>query len=161
VPSVGGDTLFANQHLAYDRLSDGMKRLLEPLRAVHTASEEYGPRGHSAQARQSMSVRQAGDAVPSYAHPVLRTHPETGRKALYVNPAFTQKLEGMTRSESKGILRFLFQQGTREEFTCRFRWTPGAVAFWDNRSVQHYALNDYSGQRRRMHRVTIDGDRPR
>lgn len=160
VPKVGGDTLFANQHLAYDRLSDGMKRLLAGTKAVHTASGEYSPKGQSAQRRGAMKVTTASDA-PSYLHPVVRTHPETGQKALYVNTAFTRTLEGMTRRESKPLLDFLCAHATSEELTCRFRWSEGALAFWDNRSVQHYALNDYHGQRRHMRRVTIDGDKPR
>jgi taurine dioxygenase len=160
VPDVGGDTLFANQHLAYERLSPGMQRLLSDLKAVHTASGEYGARGPSAQSRESMSVSRADSSAPSFLHPVVRTHPETGQKALYVNAAFTQKFEGMTRAESRPLLRFLFDHCTEASLTCRFRWTRNAVAFWDNRSVQHYALNDYSGARRHMRRVTIDGDRP-
>lgn len=160
VPAYGGDTLFASQYLAYETLSGGMKALLDGLTAVHSAEREYGRAGHSAQTRESMQVDQAGDDVPSYLHPVVRTHPETGRKALYVNRAFTIKFKDMTRTESRPLLDFLCDHATREEFTCRFRWTENALAFWDNRCVQHFALNDYHGQRRHMQRVTIDGDKP-
>ncbi len=160
VPSFGGDTLWANQYLAYETLSDGMKEMLAPLKAVHTAKGEYSERGHSAQKRGSMDVATAGDDVPSFEHPVVRTHPETGRKALYVNPAFTEKFVGMTRRESLPLLKFLFDHCTQEGFTCRFRWSAGALAFWDNRCAQHFALNDYQGQRRHMERVTVNGGRP-
>ena len=160
VPPYGGDTLWANQYLAYETLSDGMKKMLEGLKAVHTAKGEYSERGHSAQKRKGMEVSTAGDDTPSYEHPVVRTHPETGRKALYVNPAFTEKFVGMTRRESRPLLNFLFEHCTQEPFTCRFRWTKNAIAFWDNRAAQHFALNDYHGHRRHMERVTVDGDRP-
>lgn len=160
VPSFGGDTLWANQYLAYETLSDGMKKMLAPLKAVHTAKGEYSERGQSAQKRSAMDIKTAGDDVPSFEHPVVRTHPETGRKALYVNPAFTEKFVGMTRRESLPLLKFLFDHCTQEGFTCRFRWSAGALAFWDNRCAQHFALNDYQGQRRHMERVTVNGDRP-
>ena len=160
VPPYGGDTLWASQYLAYETLSDGMKDMLDGLKAVHTAKGEYSERGASAQKRNSMDVKTAGDDVPSYEHPVVRTHPETGRKALYVNPAFTEKFVGMTRRESLPLLKFLFEHCTQEGFTCRFRWTADAIAFWDNRCVQHFALNDYQEHRRHMERVTVNGDRP-
>lgn len=162
-PEVGGDTLFANQYLAYDRLSDGMKAMLGPLRAVHSPSSQYAPGGESDRnnaRRKGMNVAVTDAAQTKVTHPVVRTHPETGRKALYVNAAFTERFEGMRRTESRPLLEYLFDWATREEFTCRFRWRPGSIAFWDNRCVQHYALNDYHGQRREMRRVTINGDRP-
>ena len=160
VPAYGGDTLWANQYLAYETLSDGMRNMLDGLKAVHTAKGEYSERGHSAQKRGAMDVKTAGDDVPSYEHPVVRTHPETGRKALYVNPAFTEKFVSMTRRESLPLLNFLFEHATQEGFTCRFRWSANALAFWDNRCAQHFALNDYQGHRRHMERVTVNGDRP-
>lgn len=159
VPPYGGDTLFANQVAAYEALSDGMKAMLDGLVAIHSASREYSARGHSAQARKSMDAQVADDA-PEFEHPVVRTHPETGRKGLYVNPAFTLRLKDMTKRESKPLLQFLFDHSRDERFTCRFRWSDGAVAFWDNRCVWHYALNDYHGHRRHMRRVTVNGDRP-
>ncbi len=160
VPPYGGDTLWANQYLAYETLSDGMKEMLEDLKALHTAKGEYSERGASAQKRSSMQIATANDDTPAFEHPVVRTHPETGRKALYVNPAFTEKFVGMTRRESRPLLNFLFEHCTQEPFTCRFRWTKNAIAFWDNRAAQHFALNDYHGHRRHMERVTVNGDRP-
>jgi taurine dioxygenase len=156
VPEMGGDTLFASQAAAYDALSDGLKRTLEGLSAVHSASREYSAQGHSAQKRSSMSVAEADGYVGEFVHPMVLVHPETGRKALYVNPAFTLRIDGWKTSESKALLDYLFQHCRYEGFTCRFRWEPGSVAFWDNRSVWHFALNDYPGQRRHMRRVTVD-----
>ncbi|MEM7005063.1 MAG: TauD/TfdA family dioxygenase [Pseudomonadota bacterium] len=159
VPPYGGDTLFASQTAAYEALSDGMKTMLEPLKAVHSASREYGKKGYSAKSRQSMDTRTA-ELAPEYEHPVIRTHPQTGKKGLYVNPAFTLRFAGMTRHESKPLLEFLFNHSRDERFTCRFRWSKGALAFWDNRCCWHYALNDYQGHRRHMRRVTINGEKP-
>ena len=156
VPAWGGDTLFASQAAAYDALSPGLKRTLEGLNAVHSAAREYSAQGHSAQKRKSMAVAEAEGAVGEFTHPVVLVHPETGRKALYVNPAFTVRIEGWTARESKPLLDFLFQHARYEAFTCRFSWSTGSVAFWDNRSVWHFALNDYPGQRRHMRRVTVD-----
>ena len=156
VPDFGGDTLFASQAAAYDALSPGLQRTLEGLNAVHSAGREYSSQGHSAQKRKSMSVVEAEGAVGEYVHPVVLTHPGTGRKALYVNPAFTTRIEGWSKRESKALLEFLFEHSRYEAFTCRFRWTAGSIAFWDNRSVWHFALNDYPGQRRHMRRVTVD-----
>lgn len=156
VPDYGGDTLFASMYAAYDALSDGLKKALEPLKAVHSAAREYSAQGHSAKKRQSMSVAEAEGQTGEYLHPIVKTHPETGRKALYVNPAFTMKIEGWKTSESKPLLEYLFDHARYEGFTCRFRWEKGSVAFWDNRCVWHFALNDYHGQRRHMRRVTVD-----
>jgi taurine dioxygenase len=156
IPDFGGDTLFASQAAAYEALSPGLKATLEGLNAVHSASREYSPKGQSAQPRVGMSVAEADGYAGEYVHPVVLTHPETGRKALYVNPAFTLRIDGWRTSESKPLLDFLFNHCRYEGFTCRFAWTRGAVAFWDNRSVWHFALNDYPGQRRHMRRVTVD-----
>lgn len=156
VPACGGDTLFASQAAAYDALSDGLKLTLEGLNAVHSAGREYSAQGHSAQQRKSMSVVEAEGAVGEHVHPMVLVHPETGRKGLYVNPAFTMRIEGWSARESKPLLDFLFDHSRYEAFTCRFAWAPGSVAFWDNRSVWHFALNDYPGQRRHMRRVTVD-----
>ena len=156
LPDWGGDTLFASQAAAYEALSPGLKATLETLNAVHSAGREYSASGHSAQKRQSMKVVEAEGAVGESVHPVVKVHPETGRKALYVNPAFTMRIEGWSKRESKALLDFLFEHSRYEAFTCRFAWRPGSVAFWDNRSVWHFALNDYLGQRRHMRRVTVD-----
>lgn len=156
IPAFGGDTLFASQAAAYDALSEGLKRTLESLNAVHSASREYAPGGHSVQKRGGMQVAEADGYVGEYVHPMVLTHPESGRKALYVNPAFTLRIDGWKSTESKALLDYLFQHCRYEAFTCRFAWARGSVAFWDNRSVWHFALNDYSGQRRHMRRVTVD-----
>lgn len=156
VPSFGGDTLFASQAAAYEALSPGLKATLNGLNAVHSANREYSAAGHSAQKRSSMAVAEAEGMAGEFVHPMVLVHPETGRKGLYVNPAFTIRIEGWSRRESKALLDFLFEHSRYEAFTCRFSWAKGSVAFWDNRSVWHFALNDYQGQRRHMRRVTID-----
>jgi taurine dioxygenase len=156
VPEWGGDTLFASQYAAYDALSDGLKATLETLSAVHSAGREYGPGGHSARPRSSMQVAEAEGAAGEFIHTVVKVHPQTGRKALYVNPAFTLKIDGWSTRESKPLLDYLFAHARYEPFTCRFRWEKGSVAFWDNRAAMHFALNDYPGQRRHMRRVTVD-----
>lgn len=158
LPPFGGDTLFANQYLAYDSLSDGMKALLAPLKAINISGK-----GRVQKTRTDMmkhaSAGLKGDELES-CHPVIRTHPETGRKALYVNVAHTVRFDDMTEEESAPILEFLFEHQIQPEFTCRFRWSEGAVAFWDNRAAMHYPINDYHGYRRLMHRITLAGDRP-
>lgn len=161
VPEVGGDTLFASQYGAWDALSPGLQKTLEGLRAIHSAAEEYGAGGASSKKRASMDSEVVGDEVPEYEHPVVRTHPETGRKGLYINPAFTLRFAGWTKKESRPLLEYLFEVCRREVYTCRFRWRPGSVAMWDNRCVWHYALNDYHGHRRHMRRVTVNGDKVR
>jgi taurine dioxygenase len=162
VPAYGGDTLFASQYLAYDALSDGMKKLLDGMTAIHSARRPYGldtGRRYGAGER-SMKYLFSENAHAEVEHPVIRTHVETGRKCLYVNGTFTIRFKDMTEEESAPLLNFLYQHAVRPEFTCRFRWQKGSVAFWDNRCVQHNAINDYHGQRRIMHRVTIEGERP-
>src|ERR1051325_841985 len=164
VPPYGGATIFANQYLAYETLSPGMKRLLDGLTAIHSARHIYGVGADNDYARMdglgAMKILRNEAAHRETEHPVVRTHPETGRKCLYVNRNFTIRFKDMTVEESRPLLQFLFEHAVRPEFTCRFRWEPGSIAFWDNRCVQHYALNDYHGHRRVMHRVTINGDRP-
>jgi len=158
VPPQGGDTLFANQYLAWEALSDGMKEMLATLRGVSSSSKADVTRTREDRVRSdgTAKAREALEAV----HPVVRTHPETGRKALYVNTAHTTRFEGMTEEESAPVLSFLFRHQIKPEFTCRLRWTEGAVAFWDNRCAQHYPVNDYHGYRRVMHRITLAGDTP-
>ena len=158
VPPRGGDTMFANMYLAYETLSEGMKRLLEGLVAVNSSAKADVSRTREDRVRASVRP----DAQKEYVgeHPVVRTHPETGRKALYVNVGHTVRFRDMTVEESAPILNFLFQHQTRPEFTCRFQWRVGSLAFWDNRCVQHNPVNDYHGYRRVMHRLTLAGDKP-
>tara|TARA_E500000331_G_scaffold47058_1_gene39775 strand:- start:836 stop:1678 length:843 start_codon:yes stop_codon:yes gene_type:complete len=158
VPPRGGDTLFANQYLAYEALSDGLKAALEGMKAVHDDSRVAGPNANKGRSTQT---RDDDEWTPTEnAHPVIRTHPETGRKALFVNVASAHKFEGMRRAESAALLQYLFKHATRPEFTCRFNWEPGSVAFWDNRCLKHIAVNDYQGHRRDMRRVQLVGDKP-
>jgi taurine dioxygenase len=158
VPPRGGDTLFANMYLAYQALSEGMKRLLAPLLAVNASSKADVTR-----TREDRIKTDGQDAPQSYEaeHPVVRTHPETGRKALYVNVGHTVRFRGMTEEESAPLLNYLFQHQVRPEFTCRFSWRVGSIALWDNRCAQHNPVNDYHGYRRVMHRITLAGDKPK
>lgn len=161
IPPYGGDTMFANQYLAYETLSDGMRCLLDGLKAVHSDGFQSSPEAQAAYNEKSSTKLYNPTSAPTEnLHPVVRTHPETGRKALYVNTVFTVRFEGMTEEESRPLLDFLCRHAIKPEFTCRFTWSRGAVAFWDNRCTQHFAVNDYHGFRRRMHRVTVKGDRP-
>jgi taurine dioxygenase len=159
-PPYGGDTLFANQYLAYETLSDGMKRMLAGLRAIHTDRKVAGPSARM-NAQRSTKVREDdGWRETVSVHPVVRTHPETGRRCLFVNASYTVGFEGMTEDESRPLLDFLLEHGHRPEFTCRFRWTDGAVTFWDNRCVKHLAIKDSGPFRRFMRRVQVAGDKP-
>jgi taurine dioxygenase len=159
IPTVGGDTLFANMYLAYESLSPGMQRLLDGLRAVNSAAKSDAAATRAE--RRKERPRDAGDTVICAEHPVVRTHPETGRKALYVNPGHTVHISGLSEAESAPILDYLYRHQTRPEFSCRFRWRRDSLAFWDNRAAQHYPLNDYHGYRRSLQRITLAGDRPR
>jgi len=159
LPPVGGDTLFANQYLAYEALSTPLRGFLDGLRAVNSAAK-----GRVSQTRQARIDDRGTGMDPedlSAVHPAVRTHPETGRKALFVNVAHTTSFEGMSEEESAPILQYLFQHQVRPEFCCRFRWEPGSLAFWDNRCAQHNPVNDYHGHRRLLHRITLKGDTPR
>jgi len=162
VPEFGGDTMFANQYRAYESLSDGMKAMLDGMTAVHSARRPYGANAARAHdyGPSSMHFIFSEAAHAEIEHPVVRTHRETGKKALYVNRTFTLRFKDMTEEESAPLLNYLCDHAVRPEFTCRFRWQPNSIAFWDNRCVQHNAINDYRGARRVMHRVTIEGERP-
>ncbi|PKQ03682.1 MAG: taurine dioxygenase [Alphaproteobacteria bacterium HGW-Alphaproteobacteria-11] len=156
LPEEGGDTLFADMYKAYEALSDGLKKTLEGMRAVHSNAHVFGTAGaykSSDQAGGFKGESLTGEAV----HPVVVTHPLSGRKALYVNSAFTTHFEGWNWFESKALLDYLYAHASRPEFTCRFQWREGSVAFWDNRATWHYAVNDYHGEKRLMHRITIAG----
>ncbi len=157
-PEVGGDTMFANQYAAYEALSPGMREMLSGLNAVYSdASLQQRNAGRALKVKPGSQDRDIYESV----HPVVRTHPETGRKSLFVHKPYTIRFENMTEEESKPLLDFLYAHSARPEFTCRFRWRKGSLAFWDNRCLVHYALNDYAGVRRYAHRVTVVGDEPR
>jgi len=156
VPPYGGDTEFASQYAAYEALSEGLQRLLADLKAVNASSKADATRTREDLTRQKEIV-----AEHAAEHPVVRTHPETGRKALYINVGHTVRFSGMTEEESAPLLAFLFRHQVRPEFTCRFQWRAGSLAFWDNRCTQHNPVNDYHGHRRVMHRITLAGDKPR
>ena len=158
-PAAGGDTLFACQYQAYDALSDGMRRLLDGLSGVSSSAKNAGQLRINHAATNSMQLTNA-EKVLTAVHPAVRVHPETGRKALFVNRAHTVAFDGMTEAESRGLLDHLFQHQIAPEFTARVRWAPGTVVIWDNRSAQHCAINDYDGSRREMWRITLAGDVP-
>ena len=151
LPPVGGDTLFASMYAAYEALSEPMKRFLEPLTAMHEGEHVY---------RGRYGVDDTGKTFPRAEHPVVRTHPVSGRKALYVNGGFTTRIVQLKRPESDALLQFLYRHVETPEFHCRFRWQVNSIAFWDNRCMQHHAMWDYYPQRRHGHRVTIRGDKP-
>ncbi|MDX1484761.1 MAG: TauD/TfdA family dioxygenase [Alphaproteobacteria bacterium] len=163
VPDAGGDTLFANLYLAYESLSDGMKDMLDGLTAIYSSEKGYAGK----RAETMKSIRGMTDAVAPEVetfeseHPVVRTHPVTGRKALYVSRSHTLRFRNMTVEESEPLINYLSDFAVRPEFTCRLRWQRGTLAVWDNRCTNHFAVNDYFGKARRMHRVTLQGDRPR
>jgi taurine dioxygenase len=159
IPPYGGDTMFSNQVQAYESLSDGMKRLLDGLVGVNTSAKADVTR--TREDRLAEVGRTDANSQYEAEHPVVRTHPETGRKALYVNSAHTARFAGMTEEESAPLLQFLFAHQKKEEFTCRFRWQVGSLALWDNRCTHHFPINDYHGFRRLLHRITLAGDRPR
>lgn len=161
LPDAGGDTWFVSMYDAFDGLSEGLKQTLRGLHAVHSARHVFGTgQGYT----QTMDVAggrignaKAADALADPVHPVVIRHPLSGKEALYVNPAFTRHFEGWTVEESEPLLTYLYAQATRDVNVCRFHWQPGSIAFWDNRATWHFALNDYQGMRREMHRITIDG----
>ncbi len=157
IPPYGGDTLFANQYLAFETLSEGLRKALDPLIGVNTSTKAQISKTREDRLREVGAQLKAMVAK----HPVVRTHPETGRRALYVNSGHTTHFEGWTEEESQPLLDYLFQHQVRPEFTCRFRWQRGSLALWDNRCTLHNPVNDYQGFRRRMHRISLAGDEPR
>jgi len=162
IPEAGGDTIFANLYQAYDALSDGMKAMLSGVRTYNNGENKarYGGMSREEWFRSNNmgdKLRDIGDAQVVTEHPLIRTHPETGRKALFIGDQ-TERFADMTIEESKPLVDYLMAHARRPEFTCRFRWRPGSIAVWDNRCVLHYAVADYAGQRRRMHRITIKGE---
>ena len=160
MPDVGGDTMWANLYRAYDTLSDTLKKFLGELRAVHDYSHAYDTYFAHLKERPPLTPEQRAK-TPPVEHPMVRTHPVTGRKALYVNPGFTTGIVGMPREESQPLLDFLFRHSTRPEFIYRHQWQVHDLVFWDNRCAMHYALADYDfSVRRHMHRTTIAGDAP-
>lgn len=161
VPETGGDTMFCSLYAAYDALSDGMKRMLSKLNVVYTNAHTYGKdaKRFKTGVAKDMNVTQAPE-VKEVVHPLIRIHPETGRNALYLSSTHYSRIEGMTEAESKPLLQQLCEHAIRPEFTCRFKWRAGSVAFWDNRCTMHYAVNDFPNTRRIMQRVTLQGDAP-
>ena len=158
VPDWGGDTLFANQYMAFENLSPGMKKLLMNLKAVHNDSRVAGP-AVSLNSKRATKVREDDDwTLTENSHPVIRTHPETLKKCLFVNSIYVHHFEGMSVEESQDLLEFLYTESTRPEYSCRFRWKNNSVAFWDNRCVQHLAIHDNNTATRRMQRTQIIGD---
>ena len=162
VPEVGGDTMWSNQQLAYETLSDGLRTTLDGLNVVHSAGWAYSADGvlaRNAQGR-SMQINTTDDALAEYSHPAVPTHPESGAKVLFVNQTYSVRFDGWSTADSAPLLQQLYAHSTRDAFTCRFRWTPNTLAIWDNRSTQHNALNDYRGTRRELHRTTVAGTAP-
>jgi taurine dioxygenase len=164
VPSAGGDTLFTNQYLAFESLSDTMKELAGQLRSVCVGDNFKQANGLSRKERydramSEMKVKDPGDVQTTSVHPLVRTHPETGRKSIYIG-GHVQRFEGMTDEESQPLIDFFMSQSTRPEHTCRVRWQTGTLTFWDNRCTQHFAVNDYPAETRIMHRITVCGDQP-
>lgn len=157
IPEIGGDTLYSSMYAAYEALSDGMKTMLDSLEAVHSSRHVFGARADRP-ADLAERLGNQDSATQDAVHPVVITHPRSGRKALYVNPGFTTGFKDWAPEESAPLLRFLYEHAVRPEFTCRFHWEPGSLAFWDNRCTWHNAVNDYHGQRRLLHRITLEGE---
>ncbi|MFZ9818025.1 MAG: TauD/TfdA dioxygenase family protein [Ilumatobacteraceae bacterium] len=162
IPQFGGDTLWSSQYAAFEALSPRMQEMLSGLSAVQTGWPHgtKGPGPNAAVSRSVVMTRNDPTADREVIHPVVRVHPITKRKALFVNPVYTQRFEGMTEEESKPLLSFLFAHATKPEFTCRLHWEEGTLALWDNRCVLHLAINDYDGSRRLLHRTTVAGETP-
>jgi taurine dioxygenase len=157
LPETGGDTWFASMYGAYDRLNDDMKARIEGLRGIHSSRHVFGSKGAYSQIDAVGRIGNEEAATQDVTHPLVITHPLSGKKALYANPAFTIGIEGMNKADSDALLGQLYPNCIAEDVTYRFKWEKGSIAFWDNRATWHYALNDYQGQRRIMHRVTVSG----
>jgi taurine dioxygenase len=157
VPQSGGDTMFASMYAAYETLSDGLKQTLNGLRARHSSRHIFGSARAERKDDTVGRIKNPELANQDAVHPVVITHPLSGRKSLYVNPTFTLGFEGWTDAESKPLLDYLYAHASQPSFTCQFHWQPGSIAFWDNRATWHLAVNDYQGQRRLMHRITVEG----
>ena len=158
LPPVGGDTLFASNYAAFEGLSPALQQMLRTLKAVNSSAKAAVT--HSREDRLADSATDKGRSELNSEHPVVRTHPETGREALYINPGHTLRFVGWTEEESAPLLNYLFEQQVRPEYTCRFVWRPGSIALWDNRCVLHNPINDYHGYKRLLHRITLKGDKP-
>jgi taurine dioxygenase len=163
VPAHGGDTMWCNQELAYQTLSPGLQAVLDDARVVHSAGRAYSSDGYLARSApgRSMRIATSDEALAEHVHPAITTHPETGHRALFVNPTYSVRFDGWSEADSAPLLQHLYTHSTRDAFTCRFRWTPNTLAIWDNRCTQHNALNDYAGHRRELHRTTVAGTPPR
>jgi taurine dioxygenase len=161
LPASGGDTCFCDLHKVWDSLSNGLKDTLTGLQAVHSSRHIFGSSAGYAESEdtgQRISNAGQADELADVVHPVIIRHPLSGRETLYVNPGFTLRFDGWTREESLPLLKYLYQLAPQDPFVTRFKWKPGSVAFWDNRATWHMALNDYQGQRRLMHRITLEGE---
>ena len=158
LPPVGGDTLFASNYAAFEGLSPALQDTLRTLKGVNSSAKAAVT--HSREDRLADSATDKGRSELNSEHPVVRTHPETGREALYVNPGHTTRFAGWTEDESAPLLNYLFEQQVKPEYTCRFVWRPGSIAFWDNRCALHNPINDYHGYKRLLHRITLKGDKP-
>jgi taurine dioxygenase len=162
VPPFGGDTIWANQYLAFETLPASLREQLVTLRGVHSAGMAYGTGGFldSVQDKTSMAIEPSAAAYDRHVHPLVIRHPETGRSALYANSVYTIGIEAMADDEAQPLLQRLFKHSVNENFTCRLRWRTGMLAIWDNRCTQHFAINDYAGERREMFRTSVKGSAP-
>jgi taurine dioxygenase len=160
VPSVGGDTLWSDSTAAYEALSERLRHFLDGLTAQHSIAKSFPPERWAADPASKERYERAVAKYPPVEHPVIRTHPVSGRKGLFVNEGFTTHINGIKPRESEALLKFLFAQAGQPEFTIRWRWSVNDIAFWDNRNTQHYAVSDYLPERRTMHRATVNGDEP-
>ena len=160
LPSSGGDTLFASMYAAHDALSDGLRNTLSTMRAVHSSEHVFGKASYTANSAGDFAGRVGNPdaATQSATHPVIIRHPLSGRPALYVNGNFTVRFEGWSAEESQPLINYLAEHASRDDYTCRFKWRDGSMAIWHNRATQHRAMNDYHGERRLMHRITLDGE---